>query len=78
MSNNKKGPESLQHDAAIAAIARETGLEQRLIKELYEREWAELAAHATVRNFISMLAARNVRVALSRQHGTEDSSASMS
>jgi ketopantoate reductase len=45
-------------------LARETGIEHSHVKELYELELAQLAVNAKVRGFLSVLACRNVRMAL--------------
>jgi hypothetical protein len=57
-------PEAARHGATIEALARETGTEPAKVQELYEREFADLEATATVRSFLSVLASRNVRAAL--------------
>jgi hypothetical protein len=55
---------STQHGSAIEALARETGREPAQVKELYERELAQLEATAKVRGFINLLVSRKVRKAL--------------
>jgi hypothetical protein len=57
-------PGSTQHGSAIEDLARETGSEPAQVKELYERELAQLEATAKVRGFINLLVSRNVRRAL--------------
>jgi Protein of unknown function (DUF3562) len=61
-------PEAAQHGAIIEALARETGTEPAKVQELYEREYADLEATATVRGFLSVLASRNVRAVLRHRH----------
>jgi hypothetical protein len=48
----------------IETLARETGSEPAYVKELYDREFAQLEATATVKGFLSLLAYRYVRVEL--------------
>jgi hypothetical protein len=55
---------SAQHGATIEALARETGSEPAYVRELYERELAQLESNAKVRGFLSVLACRNVRMVL--------------
>ena len=50
--------------SAIEALARDMGAEPAFVKELYERELAHLEVNAKVRGFLSVLACRNVRMAL--------------
>jgi len=57
-----------RYGAVIDALARETGTELEHVKELYERELAQLEATAKVRGFLPVLAASKVRVALRRLH----------
>jgi hypothetical protein len=61
-------PGSTQHGSAIDDLVRETGSEPAQVKELYERELAQLEATAKVRGFINLLVSRNVRKAL-RERG---------
>jgi hypothetical protein len=61
-------PGSTQHGSAIDDLVRETGSEPAQVKELYERELAQLQATAKVRGFINLLVSRNVRKAL-RERG---------
>ena len=61
-------PGSTQHGSAIDDLVRETGSEPAQVKELYERELAQLEATAKVRGFITLLVSRNVRKAL-RERG---------
>ena len=50
--------------SAIEALARDMGAEPAFVKELYERELAQLEVNAKVRGFLSVLACRNVRMVL--------------
>jgi hypothetical protein len=61
-------PEAAQHQATIEALAWETGTEPVMVRELYERELADLEATATVRSFLSVLASRKVRAVLRHRH----------
>jgi hypothetical protein len=63
-AGEQDGAASAQHGSTIEALARETGGEPARVRELYERELAQLEAHAKVRGFLSVLACRKVRVAL--------------
>ncbi len=60
--------EATPHGATIEALARETGTEPARVQELYEREFADLEATATVRGFLSVLASRHVRAVLRHKH----------
>jgi hypothetical protein len=60
--------EPASHGPNIEALARETGTEPAKVQELYEREFADLEATATVRGFLSVLASRNVRAVLRQRH----------
>jgi Protein of unknown function (DUF3562) len=60
-------PEPAQRGNTIQALAKETGVEPTKVEELYDREFAELEATATVRIFLSVLTSRKVRTALRRQ-----------
>jgi hypothetical protein len=53
-----------RHGSVIDALAKETGGEPAHVRELYERELARLETTAKVRGFITLLACRNVRMAL--------------
>jgi hypothetical protein len=55
---------SARHGSVIEALARETGGEPERVRELYEHELARLEGTATVRGFITLIACRNVRMAL--------------
>ena len=61
-------PEAAQHGTTIEALARETGMEPAKVQVLYEREYADLEATATVRGFLAVLASRNVRAVLRNRH----------
>jgi hypothetical protein len=61
-------PRIAQHDATIDALARETGTEPARVQELYEREFTDLEATATVRSFLCVLASRKVRAVLRQNH----------
>ncbi len=52
----------------IQTLAQETGLRPEYIQQLYERELAQLEANARVTGFLSVLACRNVRLALRDAH----------
>ena len=52
----------------IRTLAQETGLQPEYIRELYERELAQLGANARLTGFLSVLAGRNVRLALRDAH----------
>jgi len=59
-----EAPGAAQHGTTIDALARETGTEPARVQELYEREFADLEATATVKSFLSVLASRKVRAIL--------------
>jgi hypothetical protein len=67
-AGDREGPASAQHGSVIEALARETGREPAHVRELYERELADLEANAKVRGFLSVLACRKVRMALGETH----------
>ncbi len=56
------------HGEVIQALAQETGLQPEYIRELYERELAQLEANARLTGFLSVLACRNVRLAVRDAH----------
>jgi len=59
--------------AAVDAIARETATSVDVVKALYEKELATLAAHATVRQYVGVIATSRVRQHLRRgREGPED------
>jgi Protein of unknown function (DUF3562) len=47
--------------ATIAALAAQTQIDESVVRSLYEEEFAVLAADSSVKNFISLIAARRVR-----------------
>jgi hypothetical protein len=53
--------QSKANDAVVATIARETETSTDVVKALYEEEVAALTAHATVRQFIGVIATKRVR-----------------
>jgi hypothetical protein len=61
-------PEAEQHGATIETLARETGTDPAKVRELYDREFSDLEATATVRGFLSVLASRKVRAVLRHRH----------
>lgn len=61
---DREGAGTAQYKSVIEELARETGHEPARVKEMYERELAHLEANAKVRGFLSVLAYRNVRMAL--------------
>ena len=61
---NSESPASARHGSVIEALALETGTEPSRVRELYELEFAQLEMNAKVRGFLSVLACRNVRMAL--------------
>jgi len=65
-----ESPESRRHGSVIETLARETGSEPSYVKALYERELAHLEANAKVRGYVSVLACRNVRMALRETNGS--------
>jgi hypothetical protein len=65
-AGDQEGSAAALHGSTIEALARETGSEPVEVRDLYERELAHLEANAKVRGFLSILACRNVRVALRR------------
>ncbi len=54
--------------ATIAALAEETHTERTLVQDLYDEELAALEAHSSVKNFISVIAARRVKERLTAPH----------
>ena len=63
-----------RNDAAtIAALAQQTQTEESVVQCLYDEEFAALAADSSVKNFISLIAARRVRERL-RSHRTHPAS----
>lgn len=63
------GLESTQAEsdhAAVDAIARETSTSPDVVKALYEEEVATLAAQATIKQFVGVIAIRRVKQQLRR------------
>lgn len=48
-------------EATIAALARDTNTDREVVKYFYDEELALLHAHASIKNFIGIIAARRVR-----------------
>ena len=48
-------------EETLAAIAKETSTSLDIVKALYEEEVATLSAHATIRQFVSVIATRRLR-----------------
>jgi Protein of unknown function (DUF3562) len=61
---DKETSTSVRHGSVIDDLARETGAETSHVRELYEYELAQLEVNAKVRGYLSVLACRNVRMAL--------------
>jgi hypothetical protein len=59
--------EFARHRSTIEALARDAQVEAAYVTELYEHKLGELQAHAKVRDFLQVLAARAVRSQLRRQ-----------
>ena len=68
----KATPEPAQRGSSIQAQAMESGAAQPEIAQLYDHEFAELEATATVRDFLAVLASRRVRATLRLQHPARD------
>lgn len=49
------------NDALVATIAHDTATSTDVVKALYEEEVAALSAHATVRQFIGVIATKRVK-----------------
>lgn len=64
-----EAPAVTPHKSAIEAIARETGADLERVRMLFEREFAQLEAHAKVHGFLSVLAFRNVKLRLREHRG---------
>jgi len=60
----KAAPEPAQRGSSIRALAMESGAAQPEVADLYDHEFAELEATATVRDFLAVLASRRVRATL--------------
>jgi hypothetical protein len=59
------------HEQTIDALARETRAGIELVRELYEAEHARLVSTARVKTFVSLIATRLVRTALTQSsHST--------
>jgi hypothetical protein len=63
-AGNHGNSATIPTESVIEALARETGAEPDYIRQLYEHEFAQLAATATVRGFLSLIASRNVKRAM--------------
>jgi hypothetical protein len=64
-----------RHQYAIESLAKETQAEVEHVRELYEVEHAKLIAEARVKTFVSVIAVRLVRIALSQEQARLASSA---
>jgi len=60
-----------KQEATIATLAQETDTDAAVVRSLYEEEIEKLQAHANVKNFIGVIAARRVkqRIATAREDG---------
>ena len=61
----KQQPRGLD-DAALATLARKTFTPVDVVRHIYDEELARLESTAVVKNFISVIASRNVRERLKR------------
>lgn len=52
--------------AAVDAIAQETSTSTHVVKALYDEEFAALAAQATIKQFVGVIATRRVKQQLRR------------
>ncbi len=63
------------HARVIRKLSEQCGADENTVKELYERELAELKTRARVKDFLSMLIERRLRQVLlpcrARSHGGE-------
>ena len=48
-------------EETLTAIAKETSTSLDIVKALYEEEVATLAAHATIQQFVSVIATRRLK-----------------
>ena len=53
-------PQKLQ-DAAVADIAKETATSTDIVRALYEEELAALNSQATIKQFVTVIAAKRVK-----------------
>jgi hypothetical protein len=67
-SEERAVPDAAQNGFTIDALVRETGTQPAKVRALYAREFADLEATATVRNFPQVLASRKVRAVLRQRH----------
>ncbi len=66
-ASDQSAQTSVPRGSVIESLARETGAELGQVRELYERELAQLEATAKVRGFLSVIASRKVRLVLREQ-----------
>jgi hypothetical protein len=52
---------SSKDEATIAKLAQDTATDEAVVKDFYNEELAILHTHASVKNFIRVIAARRVR-----------------
>ncbi len=64
-ANGRLGQMAAGDRATIAGLAEETHTDEAVVQCLYEEEFASLEAHASVKNFIGVIAARRVKERLS-------------
>ncbi len=62
----KDSQEEALHHMAISALADETQQPVPLVKEVYEREYAELKSTARVKDYLPLFAARRAKKTLGR------------
>ena len=55
-------------EATIVALASQTDTDRSIVKSLYAEELAILESHASVKNYIAILAARRVKQRLDAHH----------
>jgi hypothetical protein len=60
--------EEALHRSAIATLAEETGRPVPVVKEAYEREYADLKSTARVKDYLALFASKRAKQTLARGH----------
>jgi hypothetical protein len=63
-SRDERGNEAERHERAITSLSAHTGASLTQVRALFVNEFARLALRATVRSYLAVLTASNVRAML--------------
>jgi hypothetical protein len=68
----ERGNEAARRERAIRTLSESTGASHAEVRALYMQELARLEPRATVRKYLPLLTASNVRTALRRMRRSRD------